>query len=460
MQFGTRSARRRAVTGVARRPFGRAALLAAGIGLAVGAPAVLAMGSSAAGASTFRATLGYPAGQTITIAPGSNGYQQYAFVDRTGAVYWREEASGVWSKWASLAASQATPTPTTLTGEATLTWAPGRNGSTLELFTENVSGDVVATWLSGSKWSTWTALGTPSTTVTGTFTDGQITWGPGTGGNLQEVFAAAHTGTHLDYVLYEKTEGQTGAWGKWTAVGTTSTITTLTKASLTWAPGSDGSTQELFAYMGATGNTARQVFVTWTSHGTWHSWVTFDPTAATKQGPITDTAPFSGGITYAPGSNGSLQEVFAAGVTGTVFVNWENPGGWAGWHDLGRATTGFATSRITYAPGSNGSVQEIFAITGTTTGGVWVDWENPNGSWSGWKSMGMTSITFDHDTSASSHEVWDVSYAAGSNGSLQEIAATSVGYSTYPTATYVDWENPGGGWSGWVQWSTTTDSTS
>jgi hypothetical protein len=42
-----------------------------------------------------------------------------------------------------------------------------------------------------------------------------------------------------------------------------------------------------------------------------------------------------GPVTYAPGSNGSVQELFATGLGG-VFINYENAGGaWSGWHSMG-----------------------------------------------------------------------------------------------------------------------------
>ena len=423
-------------------------VMAAGAGLVVGTPALAAITSSSAGASTFRAAVGYPAGQTITIAPGTGAYLQYAFVDRSGVVYWRKEyASGAWTGWSLLATTQPAETVTTLTSVSPLTWAPGSDGSTMELFAED-AGLVYVTWLTTTAthpWSAWTPMVAPGTTLD-SFYWGDIVYAPGTNGHLQQIFAYT---TPTGYV-FEKAESAGGSWGKWSELPTRTYGFYYDGLDLTYAPGSNGSTQELIAYTETTGG----IYVTWTSHGTWAPWATFRPSAATVNGPTTLTYPFYPGTTYAPGSNGSLQELFAVGNTSDVFVDWENPGGsWSGWTIMGHATTGFLHSRITYAPGSDGSVQEIFATTFTSTGGAWVNWENPGGAWAGWHSMGLTAITFDEPTSASGFTYTNVSYAPGTNGALQEIAATSA---TPTNPTYLQWENPGGTWSGWHLWSDTT----
>jgi hypothetical protein len=135
----------------------------------------------------------------------------------------------------------------------------------------------------------------------------------------------------------------------------------------------------------------------------------------------------TGDATYAPGSNGSAQEIFARDTSGDTWEAWENSsGGWSGWHSLG----GVVASDITYAPGSNGSVQEIFARN--SAGTVYEDWENSNGGWSGWHSLGGTMAG-------------DITYAPGMNGSVQEIFARTT--SGTPEE---DWEYSSGGWSGWT----------
>jgi hypothetical protein len=150
------------------------------------------------------------------------------------------------------------------------------------------------------------------------------------------------------------------------------------------------------------------------------------PAPGSTFGPPLGPAAMAGNVTYAPGSIGSVQEIFARDSSGETWENWENSSGsWSGWHGRG----GIVASDITYAPGSNGSVQEIFARN--SAGTVYEDWENSNGSWSGWHSLGGTMAG-------------DITYAPGYNGSVQEIFARTT--SGIPEE---DWEYSGGGWSGW-----------
>jgi beta-N-acetylhexosaminidase len=94
--------------------------------------------------------------------------------------------------------------------------------------------------------------------------------------------------------------------------------------------------------------------------------------------------PVCTGVTYAPGSHGSLQELFATAANGQVQINYEVPGGiWSGWHTLGGQNL---LGGVTYAPGSNGSLQELFATA--ANGQVQINYEVPGGIWSGWHSMG------------------------------------------------------------------------
>lgn len=427
------------------RRVGRAAAIAAGIGLLAASPALLALtgtaagatsGSSASGSSTWKAPLGYPSDQTVTLAPGTHGALQDAFVDRTGTVVWRyEQPGGAWTAWARLG-----NTTKILTSGAPLTWGPGESGSfTQELFAE-ATGQVWTATQTGSTWTDWTSLGTDG----GGFSTVGVTYVPGIGGDRQEIFAQTGTG-YVD----ELAQSSTGTWSDWTTIGgTTTTFTAGDNGHVTYAPGSNGSSAELFVYTFATYST----YVTWAStSGTWNTWVPFGST-------FVPVAP----ITYAPGSNGSLQEVFTTGrKTSTsqaviALVAWENPGGtWTPWVSMGDAPTtltygGFTLSSVTYAPGSNGSLQEVLAVT-VTTGMLWVDWENPGGAWSGWTSMGRPRAKFNHNTS-SGYLWFQATYAPGSNGSLEELFATSTAETTTTTGSkiYVDWENPGGTWSGWT----------
>ena len=447
----------------------RALLLAAGVGLVLGGPALLGLGGATSagaststnpGGSTFRAAVGYPAGQTVTVAPGTNGAIQDAFVVRAGKAYSATEStSGSWSAWMPLL-----PSSTLTLTDTALTWAPGSNGSLQELF-GLYTGTVWVTWQSPSgSWATWTPLGTSSRPADG-FQHEPVTYAPGTGGAVQEIFAMGFTTaggttptTTTGGHVYVSVEGSNGAWSAWTAIGGSHRFYYTWPDRLTYAPGSNGSTAELFAYGDCTtdecSTTApghQREYVTWESDGAWHTWELFGGSKELS---------YEGGsgVTYGPGSNGSLQEIF--GITDTTFdvvVSWEAPGGtWSPWETYGATPTDehFFFSRVTVAPGSDGSLQEIFGITYDVSH-VWVDWEAPTGAWSGWESMGTTSVAFDHTTgtgngSASSH-AFVASYAPGSNGSLQELFA-SGGTLGYPV--YVQWENPGGTWSGWKSMGT------
>jgi hypothetical protein len=144
-------------------------------------------------------------------------------------------------------------------------------------------------------------------------------------------------------------------------------------------------------------------------------------------GPPLGPGALAGDVTYAPGSNGSVQELFARDTSGGTWEDWENSsGGWSGWHGLG----GVVASDIAYGPGTNGSSQEIFARN--SAGTVYEDWENSDGSWSGWHSLGGTMAG-------------DITCAPGANGSVQELFARTT--SGTPEE---DWEYSGGSWSGWT----------
>ena len=81
----------------------------------------------------------------------------------------------------------------------------------------------------------------------------------------------------------------------------------------------------------------------------------------------------TGPVTYAPGSNGSLQELFARrpprGGLEQLRTAPAAPG--SGWHPM--SGPGLTTGPVTYAPGSNGSLQELFAPG--PHGAVWTNYE-------------------------------------------------------------------------------------
>ena len=414
----------------------RLTLLVAGAGLMVGMPTFLAATSATAGASsTFRATLGFPAGQTVTVAPGTQGALQDAFVLRDGYLYGSsEQASGAWTAWTELSSGQLEDVP--------LTWVPGTDGLVQELLGISGTRLVADAQLATGDWTTWTTLGAPS--LTGVAPEPPV-YAPATAHSTQHVFVMGNTG----HVYMGSQTGDTVAWTTAPVGGTGVTFTSTYGGRVTYAPGSNGSTEELFAF-----DEPNQEYVTWDSDGTWHTWVRFGA-------PELDT--YAQGVTYGPGSNGSLQEMFGViyGAQGYVpAVSWEAADGeWSTWESYGPTPgdSDFDTSRLAVAPGSNGSLQEIFAVA-TDTAEVYVDWESPSGAWSGWESMGPGDFrywtTTDTPTTGAAYfpqRLHIVTYAPGSNGSLQEIFATSGTYTeTVPGyEIMVNWENPGGTWSGW-----------
>jgi hypothetical protein len=134
-------------------------------------------------------------------------------------------------------------------------------------------------------------------------------------------------------------------------------------------------------------------------------------------------------VTYAPGSNGALQDLFARDSVGLVYRAAENSSGSWSWSALPLALY-FVASDITYAPGSNGALQELFFHDGV--GCVSEAIENSNGSWNGWAYLGC-------------NVAGDITYAPGSNGSVQELFARNAA-----GTVYADWENSNGSWNGWV----------
>ncbi len=230
-----------------------------------------------------------------------------------------------------------------------------------------------------------------------------VTFAPGSNGSLQELFAVGPGGrAFLDY------EAPGGRWSGWVPLGGQGLL-----GPVTFAPGSNGSLQELFA-VGPGG----QVFLDYeVPGGAWSGW-------APKGGQGLQ-AP----VTFAPGSNGSVQELFAVGPGGQVFLDYEVPGGaWSGWVPKGGQGL---FGPVTFAPGSNGSVQELFAVG--SGGQVFLDYEAPGGAWSGWHPLGGQGL------------LGPVTYAPGSNGSVQELFAVGPG-----GQVFLDYEVPGGAWSGWA----------
>ena len=229
-----------------------------------------------------------------------------------------------------------------------------------------------------------------------------VTYAPGSNGSLQELFAVNGAGQ-----VQTTYEVPGGAWAPWHSLGGQNLL-----GGVTYAPGSNGSLQELFAVNGA-----GQVQTTYeVPGGAWAPWHSLGGQN------------LLGGVTYAPGSNGSLQELFAVNGAGQVQTTYEVPGGaWAPWHSLGGQNL---LGGVTYAPGSNGSLQELFAVN--AAGQVQTTYEVPGGAWAPWHSLGGQNL------------LGGVTYAPGSNGSLQELFAVNAAGQVQTT-----YEVPGGAWAPW-----------
>ena len=414
----------------------RLGVLAATVGLVVGAPAMVALTATASGAATSGtgnpsttqvAADGFPSEQLITYAPGFDGAVQEAFTDFTtgtsGKIEWSTESSnGSWSAWSEIGTTGAS-----LEETETITWAPGSNGSTQEIFFNTCHYAVVkVAFQTKGVWSTWISMGGDNFY----YSIGGPTYAPGSNGSVQELFDVDFTTATYGHgnggVLYTDYENPGGTWSGWSAA-LDQTMHFSLNTKVLYSPGTSGSLQELFAY-----NTTG-VYATWENPGgSWHSWVSFS--TKTYGYPTTGES-----LTYAPGSNGSVQQLFLD-THGTLVAKWENPNGtWSAWTPINGDEL---DSVVTYAPGSNGSTEEIFGVS--STGTAEVTW-SVHGAWSAWTSLGKaTGTTFGPS----------VTYAPGSNGSVQELfargATTPATPYTVTGTVFVAWENPGGSWSGWV----------
>lgn len=291
-----------------------------------------------------------PQAVSVTSAPGVDGYTQEVYAVTTSGTIWQKSLKdGQWYGWYNLDGSGFT---------GTVDEAPGVLGSTQEIFAIS-GGQVYANWVTKSKWNGWVSMDGS--------TFASVTWAPGSNGSLQELF-----GIEQDGSVYVDWENTNGTWSGW--VQEAGSMAGFSDVSV--ATGSNGSLQELF------GINQGSVMVTWENPGgAWTPWMPM----GSQQG-----LSFSGSITVAPGSNGSLQEIFVES-SGNVYVKWENPGGaWSAWASQSEPTGGDVTS-TTVAPGSNGSLQELLAVA--AGGKPYVKWENPGGAWSGWMYLGGWTVT-------------------------------------------------------------------
>jgi hypothetical protein len=285
---------------------------------------------------------------------------------------------------------------------------------------------------------------------------GDVTYAPGVNGSLQEVFAHSSDGT-----VYESWEDSAGQWSRWASLGG-DIISNLTYAP---GPGAPGSVQELFG-IGAD----HQAFEDWQdSTGHWNGWV---PRGGTSAGELT------GDLSYGPGTNSSVQELFGRNTNGTVYEMWEDASlKWSLWNSRG----GTMASDITVAPGSGGSVQELWARNSLDT--IFEAWENSSGQWSTWRSRGAgltSNLTYAPGSQGSLQEIWgvksasgnvfemwenypslawspltdrggvmtgDVTYAPGTGSAAQEIWARNTNgtvFENWETSTWNGWVSRGG----------------
>ncbi len=229
-----------------------------------------------------------------------------------------------------------------------------------------------------------------------------VTWAPGTHGFLQELFAVSASGQ-----AQTNWQQANGTWAGWHSLGGANLL-----GGVTWAPGTHGFLQELFA-VSASG----QAQTNWQqANGTWAGWHSLGG------------ANLLGGVTWAPGTHGFLQELFAVSASGQAQTNWQQANGtWAGWHSLGGANL---LGGVTWAPGTHGFLQELFAVS--ASGQAQTNWQQANGTWAGWHSLGGANL------------LGGVTWAPGTHGFLQELFAVSAS-----GQAQTNWQQANGTWAGW-----------
>ncbi|MGA7705722.1 MAG: hypothetical protein WB998_12590 [Solirubrobacteraceae bacterium] len=206
-----------------------------------------------------------------------------------------------------------------------------------------------------------------------TFTTPALTWAPGEGGSLQQVFYVGSGGTVYEAYVTSKNEWVTQSVSS--GYGATGRVT--------WAPG-QSAVQELF-YVGS-GGTVYEAYMT-----SKNEWITQSISSGYgASGPVTFannqvfyvgsggtvyeaysnenrwiTQSISSGygaagqVTWATGEGGSLQQVFYAGSGGTVYEAYANPEN--KWVTQSVSSGYGATGQIIWAPGQS-AVQELFYV--------------------------------------------------------------------------------------------------
>jgi hypothetical protein len=326
------------------------------------------------GSWTKPTSLGGDITSTITYAPGIGTSLQELFgVGPKGQLYEDyETAGGHWSGWNVRGVTNGV----TLMDD--LSYGPGPTTSastTQELFGLATTGAVYEIWqtcttpTSGTGQCTWSLWNTRGGDM-----HSDVTVAPGNPNldTVQEIWARNTNGN-----LFEESENNSYVWGNWVQEADQAGQNEGMTSNLTYAPGTGGTTgslQEIWGIKGSSGN----VFETWENQD--NQWVNLNDRAGVM----------TGNLTYAPGPATGDQEIWARNTNGTAFEDWWTQNtttgqwSWSGWNSRG----GDSAGDLTYAPGSHGSQQEIFAVQ--PSGAICQTYENTNNTWTTWHTIGTT----------------------------------------------------------------------
>jgi hypothetical protein len=146
--------------------------------------------------------------------------------------------------------------------------------------------------------------------------------------------------------------------------------------------------------------------------------------AGANQDTMRSSQGFWSSVTIGTNQDGRL-ELFAIGLDGLIYHNWQVYGGWSGWEALGGRFAG----RLTVANNADGRL-EVFGIS--VSGRLTHAWQTvPNGGWSGFKEEGG---------------IWSpdagVAVALGGSGRLEAVVMGN-------DQAWVFWQTtPNGSWNG------------
>jgi hypothetical protein len=130
------------------------------------------------------------------------------------------------------------------------------------------------------------------------------------------------------------------------------------------------------------------------------------------------------GYLYAPAAGRNLdgrQEVFAVGVGGNLWHNWqvEPNGDWSAWDNLGQPTSCLSDSSIPVVGTNQDGTMEVFARTDDNT--IWhIGQTIPNNGWGNWGSLGQPSAgLLDQEPAAGQQKNGQlILFAAGADGAI------------------------------------------